>query len=88
VATTVGPVSSEIRAAFGQRVRGLRLARGLSQEQTALRAGFSARYLSDVERGARNVGLENISLLASALEIRLAELFDDSAIDTSTRRSP
>lgn len=65
------------RAAFGARVRELRLARGLSQEQLAERAGLHRTYISSLERGQRNVGLDNILDLAAALEVPAAHLFQD-----------
>ena len=61
---------------FGSRVRTLRLAAGLSQEELAHSAGLSMRYVSDIERGTRNVGLRNVGQIADALGISLRELFD------------
>ncbi|HET7486537.1 MAG TPA: helix-turn-helix transcriptional regulator [Acidimicrobiales bacterium] len=63
------------RATFGQRVRVLRQDRGLSQEQLAERSGLHRTYVSSLERGQRNVGLDNILRLAAALEVPAAELF-------------
>ncbi len=63
------------RAAFGARVRALRLTKGLSQEQLAERAGIHRTYMSSLERGQRNVGLDNILDLATALEVPASELF-------------
>jgi transcriptional regulator with XRE-family HTH domain len=66
------------RVAFGARVRELRLAKGLSQEELAERAGLHRTYLSSLERGQRNVGLDNILDLAAALEVPPARLFQDT----------
>ena len=52
---------------FGRRVRDARLARGLTQEQLAVLAGFDRTYVSLVERGNRNLSLLNIYQLASSL---------------------
>ena len=54
-------------ALFGRNVRRLRTAAGLSQEALADRAGLHRTYVSSVERGNRNVSLENIVALAAAL---------------------
>jgi transcriptional regulator with XRE-family HTH domain len=51
---------------------------GLSQEQLAERAGLHRTYVSSVERGQRNVGLDNILDLAAALEVPAARLFEDA----------
>jgi CheY-like chemotaxis protein/DNA-binding Xre family transcriptional regulator len=56
-------------------VRAWRGRRGISQEELAERAGLHRTYVSDIERGARNVSLESIEKLASALEISVSTLF-------------
>lgn len=64
------------RRAFGLRVRELRQAKGLSQEALADLAGIHRTYASDLERGGRNVGLDNIHAIAGALGVSPAELFE------------
>ncbi len=41
----------------------------------AERAGIRRTYLSDIERGTRNVGLVNIERVARGLSMRIFELF-------------
>lgn len=62
------------RVAFGQRIRELRLKRDLSQENLAEVAGLHRTYVGSVERGERNVSLDNIVRLAAALEVPPADL--------------
>ena len=62
-------------AAFGAHVRSLRRGLGLSQEETAHRAGIHVTYLSGIERGVRNPALRNIGAIAGALGVRVADLF-------------
>ncbi len=64
-----------IEERFGERVRELRVAKGLSQEELAFKAGVHRTYLSGIERGERNPSLKNITTIAKALEISLPELF-------------
>lgn len=64
------------RRAFGDRVRALRLAQGLSQEALAERAGLHRTYVSSLERGDRNVGLDNVHALAEALGVAAGQLFE------------
>lgn len=65
------------RLVFGDRVRALRLAAGLSQEGLAEASGLHRTYVSSLERGQRNVGLDNIHALADALGVEPARLFED-----------
>jgi transcriptional regulator with XRE-family HTH domain len=51
--------------------------KGWSQERLAAEARLHATYLSGVERGKRNISLENIAKLAKALEVPIAAFFDD-----------
>jgi transcriptional regulator with XRE-family HTH domain len=62
---------------FGRRVRGERLARGISQEQLADLAGLHRTYVGSVERGERNVSLLNIVSIARALDVAPATLMPD-----------
>jgi transcriptional regulator with XRE-family HTH domain len=78
MARTRDSVHNPGRAAFGARVRELRLARGLSQERLAELAGLHRTYVSSLERGRRNVGLDNILDLAAALDVPAARLFQDA----------
>jgi transcriptional regulator with XRE-family HTH domain len=65
---------AELLVALGQAIRELRLERGLSQEQLAERSGLHPRYISDVERGRRNIGFVNLDRLAQAMSIDLSGL--------------
>lgn len=66
------------RRAFGRRVRELRQAQGLSQEGLAERSGLHRTYISSLERGRRNVGLDNVHTLAKALGVKPSALLEDA----------
>jgi len=62
-----------VKSRFGARLRQLRDERGYSQEELAERAGLHRNYVGGVERGERNVALENIVKLAKALAVKPSE---------------
>ncbi len=71
---------ADIRERFGYAVKARREALGLTQEDLAEKARIHRTYLSDVERGTRNLSLVNIERLATALDWSLAQLFE--AVDS------
>ena len=66
---------ANIQTKFGAKVRKLRLAKGLSQEAFADICGLHRTYIGAIERGERNVSLENIEKIAKALGVSIASLF-------------
>jgi transcriptional regulator with XRE-family HTH domain len=69
-------VASQLKRRFGKRVREPRLARGYtSQEAFGDKCGFDRTYISGIERGVRNPSLDAIEILAKALGVSVAELF-------------
>lgn len=56
-----------VRRAFGLRVRMLRFEREMTQEELAEKADLHPTYVGSVERGERNIALENIVAIAKAL---------------------
>jgi transcriptional regulator with XRE-family HTH domain len=68
-------VTADIRERFGFAVKVSREKLGLTQEDLADRARIHRTYLSDIERGFRNVSLINIERLSAALSLPLSELF-------------
>jgi len=78
---------TDVKKQFGAAVRFHRNLLGISQEELAGRAGLHRTYISDVERGARNVSLESIQRLASALEVSLPGLFSRVGEQTPDRSS-
>lgn len=60
---------------FAANVRLYRLKKGFSQEHLAELAGLHRTYISALERERRNISIENIQRIASALEIEPHLLF-------------
>jgi transcriptional regulator with XRE-family HTH domain len=65
----------DIRERFGFAVKIRREELDLTQEDLADKAGIHRTYLSDIERGTRNVSLINIERVAAALAFPISELF-------------
>lgn len=60
---------------FGERVRDLRHILHISQEELAFRADLHRNYISDVERGQRNISLKAIYAIARGLNVNVEALF-------------
>lgn len=59
---------------LAKNLRRIRKSTGLSQEELADRAGLHRTYISSIERAERNISLENIFLLARALDVEPGDL--------------
>lgn len=66
----------DIKKRFGDRLRVIRREKNLSQEELGFLSGLSKNYISDVERGTRNVSIEAIEKIAIGLNVEIIELFD------------
>lgn len=58
--------------AFGEVLRELRLARGLSQEALALEAGLQRNYVSLLERGQNSASIKTLFKLSPILNVSVA----------------
>ena len=70
----------DIRITVGDRVRELRQAKGISQEDLAEKAGLDRTYISSIERGKRNISLLNIERLAKALSVKPHQLLQNETL--------
>lgn len=66
----------KLRKEFGIRVRSLRKERGYSQEEFAYECELHRTYMGDIERGERNISIDNIYKIALTLDISISELFN------------
>jgi transcriptional regulator with XRE-family HTH domain len=71
----------DIKQRFGLAVRKRRLELGISQEDLAHRCQLHRTYIGDIERGERNVSLQNIEKILEALEIRISVFFERYEVD-------
>ncbi|MHB8192629.1 MAG: helix-turn-helix domain-containing protein [Bellilinea sp.] len=71
--------------AVGERIRSLRLEKGLTQEEFALLVGLDRSYFGGVERGERNISVLNLIKIAQALDKEIGDLFPPMSQLTKTR---
>ena len=60
---------------FGERVRSLRKLASISIEELSFRSELNRNYISDVERGKRNISLKAIYKIAMGLNVPIDALF-------------
>ncbi len=76
------PLSSAVRppsivVSFGKRLRALRMEHGYTQTQLADYLGIDRSFISDVERGKKNMSLTYLETVAQGFKITLSELTRD-----------
>lgn len=60
---------------FGEKVRQIRKAQGLSQEAFADLANIDRSYMGHIERGTQNITLTKVYQISEALGCTIVELF-------------
>jgi transcriptional regulator with XRE-family HTH domain len=70
-----------LRELVAHNLRLLRQDRKISQEQLAEKAELHRTYISSVERGKRNVSIDNIEKLARSLQVNVCDLFSVERLD-------
>lgn len=68
MATAYTPAEQKILKQVGSKIRALRNETGLSQEDFAKKVDLDRTYISDVERGERNVSVLNLFKIAKGLK--------------------
>lgn len=71
---TTASKETSARLIFAFNLRRLRLERGLSQELFAEMANVHRTYVGSVERGERNVSIDNMESFAKALNVNLRDM--------------
>jgi len=68
-------MSIDIRKVFGEKVKKARKLKNLTQEELAEKAKLHFTYIGQVERGVRNLSLNNIYKIVKALNVPISEIF-------------
>ena len=80
--------SDYIQESFGIRIRELRKSKGFSQEKFSFECKLDRTYVSQVEQGKRNISLQNIKIMADALNVPIAALFSESYPPSKSIKEP
>ena len=67
---------AEINKKVGERIRKYRLVKGLSQEKLAFEADLHRAYIGQIERGEKNIGVQNLQKIATALKVKISKLIE------------
>lgn len=66
---------SNVAKQLGERIRLLRNAKHMSQEELSFKAGISPAHLGQIERATKNPTIDTIAKISVALEVTVSELF-------------
>lgn len=69
--------TQKTRKIFARNLKEVRVEQGLSQEELADIAGLHRTYVGSVERGERNISIDNMERLAGALQINIQDLLSN-----------
>lgn len=65
-------MAKELIQGVASAIKLLRVAKQLSQEELADKAGLDRTYISGVERGVRNITLESLESIVNALDVDIS----------------
>ena len=67
---------TDISKTVGLKIRNLREKKGWSQEELAYEAGLHRAYIGHIERGEKNIGIQNLEKIAKTLGTTCAKLLN------------
>lgn len=68
----------EIKKAIGTRLKEMRLLNGLTQKKLSNLSGIERTFISHIEKGKRNVTIDTIQKITSALRINIKTFFNSN----------
>lgn len=71
----------DIKLAIGERIAQLRKAKNLSQQRFSYEAEIERSYLTHVEKGRKNISIDTLVKITSALEVSLKDFFDSKMFE-------
>jgi transcriptional regulator with XRE-family HTH domain len=73
---------------IGETIRNYRLQKGMSQGDIEKRTGLLRCYLSRVENGHTIPSLDTLAKIATAMDLRLAQFFNENDGENGTKSAP
>jgi transcriptional regulator with XRE-family HTH domain len=67
---------ANINEKLGKKIRAIRRAKGMSQEELAYQSKTDYSYLNEIEAGKRNPSVKRIDAIARALKVSIKDLFE------------
>lgn len=80
-------MSSDFLKLVGERIRTLRKEKGYTQESLSEKSGIHVTYISDIERGERNISMETLEKVITALDVNAVEVFRIEGIEGIEERN-
>ncbi len=82
-----------LRLTFARNIRLVRIHAGISQERMAAEAGLDRAFVGTLERGQRNISIDNVELIAKAIGMPAHELMNPElpqlrGLDSTLTRAP
>lgn len=69
-------MNRELSNKFGELIKQIRKEKGISQEELGFRSNVHRTYIGMIERGEKNITLENIEKIAKGLGISMKLIFE------------
>lgn len=67
---------TKLRNSVGERIRAIRKAKGLTQQQLAELSGLDDAYIGSLERGERNFSIDTLEKIVTGLKISPYEILN------------
>ncbi|RYH72836.1 XRE family transcriptional regulator [Flavobacteriaceae bacterium 144Ye] len=69
-------MNTKLSLNFGKIIRELRKEKDISQEELGFRSNLHRTYIGMIERGEKNITLENIDKIAKGLDVSMKIIFE------------
>lgn len=69
-------MNKELSLSFGKIIKEIREEKCISQEELGFRSNLHRTYIGMIERGEKNITLENIDKISKGLDVSMMLLFE------------